>query len=137
PGTERVPGYRAVNPGVQVSELGRGDAGLGMGSRHFMATPTVDTGRVVPGRTLFIGDSMDGTVAPEIAPGFRDSTFLWPDGETDAQALVDRIADFDRVVVMRVERFSAQWRPYDPDVLDALRTLPRRGLLVSPANAFR
>ncbi len=127
PGTEKVPGYRTVNPGVQVTELAHGDAGLGMGSRHFLATPTVDTA-VVPGRTLFLGDSMDGTVAPVIAPAFRDSTFLWPDAATDAQALVDRIADFDRVVVMRIERFSAVWRPYDADVLAELRSLPPRPL---------
>ncbi len=126
PGTERVEGLRLVNPGVEVAELERGDEGLGMGSRHFMATPTVATGRVLPGRTLFIGDSMDGTVVAQLAPAFRDTTFLWPDGQTSATALRDRIADFDRVVVMRVERFSAVWRPYDADVLRALSALPRR-----------
>lgn len=130
PGKETVKGLRTVNPGVTVTELERGDPDMGMGSRHFTATPPVDApGAVVPGTTLFIGDSFDGTVAAQLAPAFADVTFLWPDGETDAQALADRIGDFDRVVVMRVEQFTWQWRPYDADVLRALSGLSqRRGL---------
>ncbi|MCW2608082.1 MAG: hypothetical protein JWO60_2775 [Frankiales bacterium] len=126
PGTERVEGLRLVNPGVQVVEQPHGDPDIGMGSRRFLATPTVTTAHVVPGRTLLIGDSMDSTAAAQVAPAFRDVTFLWPDGSTPAAALRDRIADFDRVVVMRVERFSSQWRPYDADVIRALADLPRR-----------
>lgn len=129
PGKETVQGLRTVNPGVQVTELERGDQGMGMGSRHFVATPPSDApGAVVPGRTLFVGDSFDGTVATQLAPAFADVTFLWPDASTDAQALADRIGEFDRVVVMRVEQFTSRWRPYDADVLAALADLPPRPL---------
>lgn len=126
PGSERVTGVRLVNPGVRVTELPRGDRGIGQGARQFTATPTVETARVVPGRTLFLGDSFDGTVVTQLAPLFEHSTFLWPDGRTTPQQLLDRIALADRVVVERVERFSATWRPYDADVVRALRALPRR-----------
>ncbi len=127
PGTERVSGVTLVNPGVQVTEGPRGHQGVGQGSRHFTATPTADTARVVPGRTLFLGDSFDGTVAPQLARLFEDVTFLWPDDKTSAQDLVDAVAAADRVFVERVERFSSQWRPYDDDVVRALRArLPRR-----------
>ncbi|MCW2777158.1 MAG: hypothetical protein JWN17_883 [Frankiales bacterium] len=130
PGEETVQGLQTVNPGVQVEERAREDQGIGMGSRHFTATPPPDDlGAVVPGKTLFIGDSFDGTVSTQVAPAFADSTFLWPDGETDATALAQRIGDFDRVVVMRVERFSSQWRPYDADVVKALAGLPKRRAL--------
>ena len=126
PGTERVQGVRLVNPDVRVVEHERGDAGVGMGSRRFTATPSTSAARVVPGRTLFLGDSFDGTVAAQLAPLFEESVFLWPDTDVPAAVLRDRVAAADRVVVMRVERFTSEWRPYDADVVRALSTLPPR-----------
>ena len=118
PGRESAQGLQLVNPGVTATELERGDQGVGQGSRHTVAVPdSGGTGRVVPGKTLFLGDSTAATAIGQLAPLFEDATYLWPDQDVTPQQLLEKVEAADRVVVLRVERFSAEWRPYDADVV--------------------
>lgn len=115
-----------VNPGVRVTENPERKIGLIVPVRSFSATPTVATGRVLPGRTVFVGDSFTAVALSQLAQLSQETVFVWTDSTAPLQPMLDEIAQGDRVVIEVVERFSTRYRMFRPDVVQGLRSLPPR-----------
>ncbi|MCW2607811.1 MAG: hypothetical protein JWO60_2504 [Frankiales bacterium] len=115
-----------VNPGVRVVEHPERRIGLIVPVKSFTATPTVPTARVLPGRTVFVGDSFTAVALSQLAQLSQETVFVWTDSTAPLQPMLDEIAQGDRVVVEVVERFSTRYRMFRPDVVAGLRALPPR-----------
>ncbi len=126
PARETVQGQRLVNPGASVRELARRDVGLVNPVRSTVATPTA-FGRVVPGRTVFVGDSMDDVSVEQLAPVFEQAVFVWVTPGEPLGPVLAELRSADRVVLETVERFGARSRMTQPDAVRAVRSLPPRG----------
>ncbi len=125
PARETVQGLRLVSPGVTVRELARRDIGVGIDVRTTRATAG-PLGRVVPGRTVFVGDSMDDVSVEQLAPLFAEAVFVWLLPGRPVAPVVRELADADRVVVETVERFGSRFRMQQPDAVRAVQGLPQR-----------
>lgn len=127
PARETVTGQQLVNPGVTVRESAPRDVGLENPVRTFTTTAQLG-GLVVPGTTVFVGDSFDDVSIGQLAPLFQRSVFVWPGPRDDSPIgpVVREMAGGDRVVVESVERFGARFRLLQPDGVAAVRRLPRR-----------
>ncbi|MCW2606110.1 MAG: hypothetical protein JWO60_803, partial [Frankiales bacterium] len=123
---ESVPGVQLVNPGVRVEELPSQDIGMGQPARRTRAVVSPG-GRVLPGLTVFVGDSFDAVAVEQLAPLFEETLFFWPGlQDSSLPTIVPQLARGDRVVVETVERFTQRFRMFDDDALAAVRALPRR-----------
>ncbi len=126
PDAEEADGLQLVNPGVRVQELPRLDIGMGQPARHTraMASPGA---RVLPGRTVFVGDSFDDTAVEQLAPLFEEALFFWPGlHDSSMPTVVRQLVGADRVVVESVERFGRRYRMFDDEAVRAARALPQR-----------
>ncbi len=127
PEGETVTGEQIVNPGVRVVELPYTDVGTEHPARRTVAFAG-PTSRVIPGRTLFIGDSFNGTALEQLAPLFAETVFLYPGEQgSDIDPVAAQIEQADLVVVEVVERFAQRYRMFDRDAVDAVQAAaPRR-----------
>lgn len=127
PQAEAVHGFRLVNPGVQVEELAPVDIGMGQPARRTRATPVGPGARVLPGRTVLVGDSFDAVALEQLAPLFEETLSFWPGGRDSSLPTVFRqLQGADRVVVETVERFGQRFRMFDAAAVRAARALPPR-----------
>lgn len=127
PDDERVRGQRLVNPGVRVEELPRPDIGMGQPARRTRATRVQPGARVLPGRTVLVGDSFDDVAVEQLAPLFEEALFFWPGGNDSSLPTISaQLVGADRVVLETVERFAQRFRMFDPEAVEAVRRLPPR-----------
>ena len=126
PARETVQGLRLVNPDATVRELAQRDIGVGIPVRTTRATPRTPLGRVVPGRTVFVGDSMDDVSVEQLAPLFEEAVFVWLLPGRPLEPVMAELRAADRVVLESVERFGARFRMQQPDAVRAVRALPDR-----------
>ena len=126
PAHESVSGQSTVNPGVVVQELPQRNIGLTVPVKSFVATATTPGARVLPGRTVFVGDSFTAVALNQLVPLSEETVFVWTDSKAPLQPMLDEIAQGDRVVVEVVERFATRYRMFRPDVVDGVRALPPR-----------
>ncbi|MCW2778697.1 MAG: hypothetical protein JWN17_2422 [Frankiales bacterium] len=125
PADETVTGTRLVNPSTTTREAAPRDVGLVNDVRTTRTTAS-SLGRLVPGRTVFVGDSMDDVSVEQLAPLFAEAVFVWiTPGEPLAPVLTE-LKGADRVVLESVERFGARSRMQEPDAVRAVRTLPKK-----------
>lgn len=126
PAAESVVALQVVNPGVRVRELPQEDIGLAVPARH--TTAVLQPGaRVVPGRTVFVGDSFDDTALEQLAPLFADAVFFWPgDDPADVPTVVRLLRDADTVVLETVERFAQRSTVLTQAAVGEARRLPPR-----------
>jgi alginate O-acetyltransferase complex protein AlgJ len=123
PAREVLTVRQLVNPGVVVRELPATPvAGLKVPVRRTLATG----GRVVPGRTVFVGDSFHDTAVEQLAPLFEEAVFVWAGVGAPSAAAVQQMARADRVVVESVERFAARSPLVSPAAIAAAAALPPR-----------
>ncbi|MFT7474916.1 MAG: hypothetical protein ACI81L_001848 [Verrucomicrobiales bacterium] len=74
-----------------------------IGTRTVRTYRSEGEGEVVAGRTVVVHDSMMNFVERQLAPYFEEIVFIhWDD--LDKAGFFDRVADSDRVILMRVER---------------------------------
>ncbi len=125
PAHETVSGQSVVNPRVTVQELPERRIGLIVPVKTFRATPAVG-GRVLPGRTVFVGDSFTAVALGQLSQLSAETVFVWTDNSAPLQPMLDEIARGDRVVVEVVERLSTRYRMFRQDVVDGARALPVR-----------
>ena len=131
PAYESVTAASNVNPDVAVVEQPERKIGLIVPVKSFTATPTSPSGRVLPGRTVFVGDSFTAVALSQLAQLSQETVFVWTDSTAPLQPMLDEIAQGDRVVLEVVERFSTRYRMFRPDVVEGLRALPRRSPLAA------
>lgn len=125
PEREQISALTTVNPGVTVLRDPPTDIGL----RNAMQRTTTDVspaGYVVPGRTVFVGDSFTAIAVDQLAPLFEEAVFVWAIPEDPLEPVLEQLAGADRVVLEAVERRGWQFRMIKPDVAPALRRLPPR-----------
>lgn len=135
PANEVVRGQSNVNPGVVVQELPERQTSIRVPVKSFVARPTTPGARVLPGRTVFVGDSFTAVALSQLAQLSAETVFVWTDNTAPLQPMLDEIAQGDRVVVEVVERFSTRYRMFRPDVVQGVRGLPpRTPLPVQPAR---
>ena len=134
PDGETVQGLRLVNPGVSVRELARRDVGFVSMVRTTTATPA-PFGRVVPGTTVFVGDSMDDVSVEQLAPLFAKAVFVWVLPNEPLGPVLAELQDADRVVVETVERFAANSRLQRSDAVPGLQGLRARNASLCPEPA--
>lgn len=125
PAHETVQGQSVLNPRVAVQELPERDIGLIVPVKTFRATAALG-GRVLPGRTVFVGDSFTAVALGQLAQLSEETVFVWTDNSAPLQPMLDEIAKGDRVVVEVVERLSTRFRMFRPDVVEGARRLPFR-----------
>ncbi len=125
PSREQVSALTTVNPGVQVVADAPSDIGL-RNQLQRTTTRVGPTGHVVPGRTVFVGDSFTAIAVEQLAPLFEEAVFVWAIPEDPLGPVLDQLRDADRVVLESVERVGWQFRMIQPDVAPALRQLPPR-----------
>ncbi len=125
PAGETVRGLQTVNPLVTVRELAPTKVGLTNPVRHTRATAALG-GRVIPGRTVIVGDSMDDVVVEQLAPLFADAVFVWVLEQDPVGPVMAQVRGGDRVVVEAVERLAQRSRVLKPDAVAAARALPKR-----------
>ncbi|MCW2778018.1 MAG: hypothetical protein JWN17_1743 [Frankiales bacterium] len=129
PSHETVRGLQLVNPGVTVQELPYTDVGTEHPARRTVALAAPGA-RVVPGRTLLIGDSFDSTALEQLAPLFAQTEFLYPgESGSDIAPVVRQVEQADTVVIEVVERFAERYRMFDPDAVAAVQAVPPRDLV--------
>ncbi|MCU1693119.1 MAG: hypothetical protein JWM64_2210 [Frankiales bacterium] len=126
PAGEVVSARTNVNPGVTVRELPERKVGLVVPVKSFVATPTTSAGRVLPGRTVFVGDSFTAVAMYQLSQLSAETVFVWTDSSAPLQPMLDEIAQGDRVVIEVVERFATRYRMFRQDVVDGVAALPRR-----------
>ncbi len=124
PAGETVSAPTVLNPGVVVTELPERKVGLIVPVKSFTATPTAATGRVLPGRTVFVGDSFTAVDMYQLSQLSAETVFVWTDSTAPLQPMLDEIAQGDRVVVEVVERFATRFRMFRQDVVDGVAALP-------------
>lgn len=126
PEAETVRGEQLVNPGVTVLELPYTPVGTTHPARRTV-TVRQPGARVLPGRTLLLGDSFNGTALEQLAPLFEEAVFVYP-GErgSDVAPVAVQVQLADRVVVEVVERFVQRYRMFEPDAVAAVRAVPPR-----------
>ncbi|MCW2778958.1 MAG: hypothetical protein JWN17_2683 [Frankiales bacterium] len=125
PSYERVYGGSNVNPGVTVTELPERKVGLIVPVKSFTAKAGPGA-RLLPGRTVFVGDSFTAVALSQLAQLSQETVFVWTDNTAPLQPMLDEIAQGDRVVIEVVERFSTRYRMFRPDVVQGVRDLPAR-----------
>ncbi|MCW2607486.1 MAG: hypothetical protein JWO60_2179 [Frankiales bacterium] len=125
PARETITGLKLVNPQTTVRELARRDVGLVNRVRTTTSSPTA-FGRVVPGTTVFVGDSMDDVSVEQLAPLFAKAVFVWVTPGEPVAPVVKELGAADTVVVESVERFGSRFRMQQPDAVRAVRSLPQR-----------
>ena len=81
---------------------------------------------MLPGRTVFVGDSFTAVALCQLAQLSQETVFVWTDSTAPLQPMLDEIAQGDRVVVEVVERFATRYRMFRPDVVEGVRALPPR-----------
>ncbi len=132
-----------VNPGVVVQELPERNIGLTVPVKSFVATAAGAGAAVLPGRTVFVGDSFTAVALGQLSQLSAETVFIWTDSKAPLQPMLDEIAQGDRVVVEVVERFATRFRMFRPDVVEGVRALPRppagaglvaAGLTARPGN---
>lgn len=132
PAEETVRGLQTVNPLVSVRELPRTRvSGLTNPVRQTRAT-AAPGGRVIPGRTVIVGDSMDDVVVEQLAPLFAHAVFVWVLDVDQLSPVMSQLRSADRVVVETVERLAQRSRLLRPDAIAAARTLPRKAVSNAP-----
>ncbi len=87
---------------------------------------TASGGRVVPGRTVFVGDSFHDTAVGQLAPLFEEAVFVWTGVGAAYGPAVALLADADRVVVETVERFAPRAPLLSDAAIAAVAALPPR-----------
>jgi hypothetical protein len=125
PAHESVQGQSVLNPRVAVQELPERSIGLIVPVKTFRATAALG-GRLLPGRTVFVGDSFTAVALNQLAQLSQETVFVWTDNSAPLQPMLDEIAKGDRVVVEVVERLSTRFRMFRTDVVDGARRLPFR-----------
>lgn len=125
PAHETVQGQSVLNPRVAVQELPQRSIGLVVPVRTFRATAALG-GRVLPGRTVFVGDSFTAVALHQLAQLSQETVFVWTDNSAPLQPMLDEMATGDRVVIEVVERLSTRFRMFRPDVVEGVRRLPWR-----------
>ncbi len=125
PETEEVSALSTTSEGVTVRTLPERSTGLRNVVRHTV-TDVAPGGRVVPGRTVFVGDSFTAIAVQQLAPLFEEAVFVWAVPGDPLQPVLDELQDADRVVLESVERVGWSFRMVQPDVAPALRTLRPR-----------
>ncbi|MCW2608274.1 MAG: hypothetical protein JWO60_2967, partial [Frankiales bacterium] len=126
PEVEEIAALTTTSTGVSVTEQPQREVGL----RNVVRSTTTRVrpgGRVVPGRTVFVGDSFTAIAVEQLAPLFEEAVFVWAIPGDPLQPVLDELVDADRVVLESVERVGWQFRMIQPDVAPALRRLPPRG----------
>lgn len=131
PAKETVRGLKLVNPLVSVRELPKTDLGLEHPMRRTKAT-AAPGGRVIPGRTVIVGDSMDDVVVEQLAPLFAEAVFVWIVDRDDVRPVISQLRSADRVVIETVERLAQRSRVLQPDAIAAARGLPRKPVSNAP-----
>jgi hypothetical protein len=125
PAREQISALTTVNPGVTVLH----DAPTDIGLRNAMQRTRAEVGPagyVVPGRTVFVGDSFTAIAVEQLAPLFEEAVFVWAIPEDPLAPVLEQLEAADRVVLEAVERRGWQFRMIQPDVAPALRRLPPR-----------
>lgn len=124
PPYETVSGLSLANR-VTVTELPEQNIGLTVPMKHFVATPKLG-GQVLPGRTVFVGDSFTAVAMHDLAQLSQETLFLWTDSRAPLQPMLDEMARGDRVVIESVERLTTRFRMWRPDVVQGVASLPPR-----------
>ncbi len=122
PEIEEIGARTTTNEGVSFTEAPPRSVGL----RNVVRSTTTQVGpggRVVPGRTVFVGDSFTAIAVEQLAPLFEQAVFVWAIPGDPLQPVLDELEAADRVVLESVERVGWQFRMIGPDVAPALRGL--------------
>ena len=126
PETEEISALTTTNTGVGFHELPQRNVGLRNLVRHTVADVRPG-GRVVPGRTVFVGDSMTAIGVEQLAPFYEDAVYVWAIPGDPLQPVLDALEPADRVVLESIERVGWSFRMIDADVAPAVRGLSHKG----------
>lgn len=132
PPHERVASSTTVRGRVAVTELAARDVGLTHAVRTWRARPEPG-GRVLPGRTVVVGDSYSAVAVGQLAQLSEETVLVWVDSRAPLAPLLRELEAADRVVLESVERFATRFRMWRPDVVAGVERLPRR----APAAGVR
>ncbi len=131
PSGETVRGAQLVNP--YVTGVDEGYWLVGMPQAALVSRTVVQPGgRVVPGRTVVLGDSFTGTAYASLRPLFEEGVYFHPGyGRDDLGPVLAQLVNADTVVVEVVERFDQRYRMFEADAVEAVRALPPRSAVVT------